>query len=135
MPAQAIAGKKGKVRVTGTPDQTVGAITEWSVEINRENYDSTALGDDWKTSVIGLAEWSGRCSGYMDVEDDVGQTLLQNAVLNGTSVELELEVSDGSATSVYVGKVNPTNVSVGNPVGGLVTFEFAFQGTGQLLFS
>jgi hypothetical protein len=133
MAAQAIAGKSGAVKVTGTPDQTVGLITDWSIDINRENYDSTALGDDFKSSVIGLAEWSGRCSGYFDVEDDVGQTLLQNAVLTGVALTMEFHI-DNSA-SIFVGKVNPGQVSVGNPVGGLVSFEFSFQGTGQLLFS
>lgn len=132
MAGAAIAGKKGKVRVTGTPDTDVGLLTEWSVDIGMELFDSTVFGDDWKTDVPGLREWSGRCSGYFDVEDDVGQTLLHNSMLNGTSVTLELEVE---GPSIYVGKAHPTAIAVGNAIGGLVSFEFSFKGSGQLLFS
>lgn len=132
MAGAAIAGKKGKVRVTGTPDTDVALLTEWSVDISHELYDSTTLGDDWKTDVPGLREWSGSCSGYFDVEDDMGQTILHNSILNGVALTLELEVE---GPSIYVGKVHPTTVAVGNPLGGLVTFAFSFKGSGQLLFS
>lgn len=131
--AQAIAGKTGKILVTGTPDTQVALITEWNVDIERDAYDSTALGDDWETSVIGMGKWSGRCSGYFSVETDGGQTLLHNAILAGTSLTLEMH-ADNSAT-VYVGKVNPGKCSIGNPVNGLASIEFDFKGTGQLLFS
>jgi hypothetical protein len=131
MAATAIAGKGGSLRVVGTPDTTVGEITEWTCEIDRENYDSTALGADFKTNVIGLGSWQGTAKGFFAISTDQGQTILQNAILNGSTVYVELRTS----TDVYEGQVNPTKVSVGNPVSGLVTFEFDFVGTGALLYS
>src|SRR5436309_2293169 len=131
MAAVAIAGKGGSVRVVGTPDTTIGEIAEWTCEVDRENYDSTALGADFKTNVIGLGSWQGTMKGFFAISTDTGQTILQNAIINGSTIYVELRTS----TNVYEGQVNPTKVSVGNPVGGLVSFEFDFTGSGALLYS
>lgn len=133
MPAQVIAGKGGAVYVTGTPDTKISLLTEWSLTIERDSYDASIMGDEFKSSVIGTAGWSGSCNGYFDVENDPGQTLLQNAVLNGAQLTLELHINNGA--SVYVGKVNPSNIEITNPAEGIVGWNFSFKGTGQLLFS
>lgn len=131
MAATAIAGKGGSVKVVGTPDTVIGEIREWQLTVNRADYDKTALGDDWESKVIGLGSWSGQLTGFFAIASDTGQTLLNNAILNGTALYVELKTS----TNTYEGQVNPTQVQVGNPVDNLVSFQFSFDGNGQLLFA
>lgn len=133
MPAQVIAGKGGAVYVTGTPDTKISLLTSWSLSIQRDSYDASVMGDEFKSSVVGLASWSGSCEGFFDVEDDPGQTLLQNAVLLGTQLTLEFWVDGGA--SKYVGLVNPSGIEISNPAEGIVGWNFNFQGSGELLFS
>lgn len=133
MPAQVIAGKGGAVYVTGTPDTKISLLTDWSLTIERDSYDASIMGDEFKSSVIGTAGWSGSSNGYFDVENDPGQTLLQNAVLLGTQLTMEFHINNGA--SIYVGKVNPSNIEISNPAEGIVAWNFSFKGSGQLLFS
>lgn len=131
MSATAIAGKGGSVQVVGTPNTTIGEIREWQLTVTRAGYDKTALGDDFESKVIGVGSWTGQLTGFFAIESDAGQTVLNNAILTGTQLYVELK----TATSTYEGQVNPTQVQVGNPVDNVVSFQFSFDGNGALLFT
>jgi predicted secreted protein len=129
--ATPIAGTGGLLKVSGTPDVTVGEIKEWQLEIDRENYDASTLGTTWRVNVSGIGSWTGSLTGFFSVKTDTGQTLLQNAVLNGTGLYVEFLTANGT----YEGAVNPSKIAVANPVDGITTFDMDFQGNGQLFFS
>lgn len=131
MPATAIAGKGGSVRINGTPVITVALVEQWSGDLNQDLYDQTSLGDTWKSDVAGLKSLTGTIQGKWDITSDTGQTLLHNAILNSTTVGLNLLV-DG--TNGYELTANLSKFSTSDPVNGLVTFQCTFQSYGQVFF-
>lgn len=131
MPVSAIAGRGGSVKINGTPVTTVALIESWTGTITQELYDQTSLGDQWTSDVSGFRKLAGKISGKWDVTSDAGQTALHNAVLNGTTVGLNLLVD---STNGYELTANIADFTTTDPVNGLVTFECGFQNYGQVFF-
>ena len=139
--ATAFAGKGGAIFIPGTPSTFIGSIHTYNLQIDNENYDSTALGDQWKTFVIGLHGWQGTMTGFYNVPGDVGgQFLIQNAIITSTSLVVQFEVPIGTSgvgnvpTAMYEGTVNLTQQTIGVPVNNVVSFAATFVGTGSLQY-
>lgn len=131
MAETALAGKGGTVYIPGTPTVPVANVHQWTLSIDAGNYDASVLGDDWRHFVIGLRGWNGTINGYWDIVlDTTGQQKLSDAYFNGTSVVIVLQLSPGGGQ--YEGTVNITNMSMTDPVDGLITLDFTFVGTGSL---
>lgn len=131
MPATALAGKAGAVKINGTPVTTVALIDNWTGTLAAQQYDQSSLGDSWTSDVAGLKTFSGSISGKWNVTSDPGQTTLHNAILNGTTVGLNLFVN---ATDAYEFTANLDSFAVTDPVAGLVTFTCNFRSFGQVFF-
>lgn len=129
--AAPIAGTNGLVKLSGTPDVTLGEVQEWDLDISRDDYDASVLGDTWAESVAGLGHWTGTMTGFFSVSTDVGQTMMQNALINQTDLYVELKTQ----TNTYEGKIHVTKVSLKNPVAGITTFDVDFTGVGPVYFS
>lgn len=129
--AAPIAGTAGLLKVVGTPDVTVGEIKAWNLQVDRDIYDASTLGNTWAVNVQGLGHWTGTLTGFFSISTDVGQTILQNALLNATPIYVEFKTS----TNTYEGQVNVSQLQVGNPVDGITTFDMTFTGSGQLFYS
>ena len=126
----AIAGKGGKV-VNDTND--VANISSWDLDVSVDMQDTTALGDDWKENISGLAEWSASAEGSWDIESDTnGQTAFQTSFLAGTSVTLKLYVN---AANYYSGSAYISSMSVSTPVDGKVDVSYEFTGDGELSYT
>lgn len=131
MAATAYAGKNGSVVIPGTPNAPIGEITQWQIQADRENYDQTALGDDWKRFILGLGGWSGSLTGYYAiVSDPTGQEVIYNNLINAVSM-VGIFVA-GNSGGQFEGTFNTTQMTVGNPVNNLISIAFTFVGTGSL---
>ena len=124
----AIAGKDGKVMVGGNQ---VAETTNWSLDIGTDTIDTTAHGDEWRKFIAGLKNWSATIEANWDMSDVNGQKALQDALLGGTKVTLQLYVG----SNYYSGEAYITRISVGVPVGDKVSVTFEAQGTGQLTYT
>lgn len=125
----ALAGKSGKLSVGA---HTVIRINSWSLELDTDTLEITSLGDDWKTFIAGLKEWSASAEGFYEVHaDTLGQRALQDAYFNSTEVALQLHVSP---THYYAGTAYLSGLSVEDPVDDTVSISFEFQGTGALTY-
>ena len=124
----AIAGKGGKLAV-GASDAV--NIASWSLSLDADQLETTALLDDWKEFISGLNGWTASIECHFDKADTTGQIALQNAILNGTSLTVSLYVDD---TNYYTGTVNVSNQSPTTAVADLVTQTFELQGTGALSY-
>lgn len=125
----AIAGKNGKV-IIGTGTTKVVGIKNWSLELSLETLETTALGDDWKNYISGLKEWTASAEGDFEVTTDtMGQKLLSDAYLAGTTVEVKLFVD---ATNYYTGTAYVNSLSIEDPVDDVVTISIEFTGNGAL---
>ena len=128
----AIAGKNGKVCLG--INKIVG-IKNWSLSLNVSTMETTALGDDWKSYILGIKEWTATSDGdytITTVEETVDiQGGLQAAYLSGTPVVLRLYVDE---THYYTGSAVVTSLSIDDPVADIVGVSISFTGTGPLTF-
>ncbi len=127
----ALAGKGGNVKIGAN---AVTEIGNWKLDLDLDTKDKTNFGSNgWKESQPTLKGWSGTCEGTWNVAADTnGQTAIQTAVLNGTSVSLAL-YADG--THNYAGTAWIKKLSVEEPVDDLVKFSFDYEGTGALTYT
>jgi len=128
----AIAGKNGKVCL-GT-SKIIG-IKNWSLSLSVSTLDTTSLGDDWKSYILGLKEWTATSDGdytitSVDSNEDV-QNGLQSAYLTGTTVILRLYVDE---KHYYSGAAVITSLSIDDPVADVVGISIGFTGCGALTF-
>ena len=128
----AIAGKNGKVCL-GT-SKIIG-IKNWSLSLSVSTLDTTSLGDDWKSYILGLKEWTATSDGDYTItnvnsNEDV-QNGLQSAYLTGVTVILRLYVDE---THYYTGSAVVTSLSIDDPVADIVGVSISFTGTGPLTF-
>ena len=131
MAAVALAGKNGSVYLPGTPNAAIGEITQWQIQADRENYDQSALGDDWKRFVYGLAGWSGSLTGYYAiVSDPLGQQVVYSAMINATEIACQFASAPGGG--FFEGVVHVTQMTVGTPHNNLISIAFTFTGNGTL---
>lgn len=126
----AIAGKGGSARIGVN---TIAEVTSWSLDVSTDMLDSTSLGDNWREFVAGLNGATGSVEVKWDLSNDTnGQTALQNALLNGTTVTLDLYVN---ATKYYSGSAYVSSLSIEDPVEDLVTATFETQFTGAVTYN
>jgi len=129
----AIAGKSGKLAIgTETPVTVVG-IKNWSIDLSLDTLETTALGEDWKSYIAGLKEWTASAEGDFNIHtDQTGQAALQTAFLNGTAVDAQFYV-DG--THYYGGKTIISSLSIEDPVDDVVSISIEFTGNGAISFT
>ena len=126
----AIAGKGGSAKIGAN---AIAEVTSWSMDISADMLDSTSLGDDWREFVAGLNGATGSVEVKWDIPNDAnGQTALQTAMLNGTTVTLNLYVN---SSNYYSGTAYVSNLSVEDPVEDLVTATFEAQFTGAVTYN
>ena len=128
----AIAGKNGKVCLG---ENKVIGIKNWSLSLNVSTLETTSLGEDWKSYILGLKEWTATSDGDYTVASIDGkldiQGGLQTAYLTGAQVLLRLYVDD---THYYAGTAVVTSLSVDDPVADIVGISISFTGCGALTF-
>lgn len=108
-------------------------IKNWSLDLGLDTIETTALGEDWKTFIAGLKEWSASGEGSWNISTDtLGQKALQDAYLSSSTVEIKLYVD---TTRYYSGTAFISSISVEDPVDDTVNISFEFQGTGALTYN
>lgn len=103
--------------------------TDYSIELDADLQDASALGSSWGTSVKGLNKWSGSASGNFDT----ASKLLWDAGISVTAVKFYLYPNSAAPTLYYYGMVF---VKLGKVIAGGVnakaTSGFSFTGDGAL---
>ena len=136
----AVAGKIGKLTLvnatTSDPEKVIG-LTNWSLSLSVSALDTTALGDSWKSYILGLKEWTASASGHFEIvgtpaSGEITQNALQDALLNGTQVALQLYVDD---THYYAGNAVITSISIDDSLEDVISASFEFSGCGALSFT
>lgn len=129
----AIAGKNGKVEIGSSSSSSVVGIKNWSLELSLDALDTTALGEDWKSYIAGLKEWSASAEGDYNIHtDEDGQQALQDAYLAGTPVLCKFYVD---SKNYYSGSAFVASLSVEDPVDDVVSVSVEFTGNGALTFT
>ena len=80
-------GRNAKITVNAATTEAV--ITEmgtWNVNRSADEIDTTAFGDGWGKSDVGMKKWNGSMSGFFDPEDTTGQKVLEDAYAAGSLI-------------------------------------------------
>lgn len=127
-----IKGFNGSVKAGSTPS-TVGEVKNWNITINQDVVETSVLGDSWADNTGTLKRWTGSLTAHVDV-GDAGQGELEDALINGTSVALELYAGgeSGAGNRKYAGTAIIESTPIINDVAGVVEITFSFTGTGAL---
>lgn len=119
-------GKDGVVKVGSN---AVAEVSEFDLSIQAERADDTAMGDAWKTHLVGQKSWSGNLKCHWDETDTNGQ----GALIEGASVSLGLyPEAAASGASYFSGTATIHNVQISASVNGVVSASFAFEGNGAV---
>lgn len=126
----AIAGKNGKINIGA--NQIIG-IKNWSLALSVDTLDTTSLGDDWKSYILGLKEWTATSDGDYEVttSNESVQASIQSAYLNGSVVIVRLYVD---ATHYYSGNAVISSLNIDDSVADVVGISISFTGCGALTF-
>lgn len=124
-------GNNGTVKIKSGADSltAVADVRSWSVTINRETVENTAMGDDFRTYLKGLQSFSGSMEIiYNDSENAVVETALNPDEDDTVQVEFYADAAN-TTTAKFVGDVIVTSFAVTNTYDGLMTATVDFQGT------
>lgn len=123
-------GNNGSVKIKSGADSltAVADVRTWSVTVNRETVENTAMGDDYRKYLKGLQMWNGSMDiVYNDSEASIVATSINPDTDNAVTVEFYGDNADGTK---FVGEVIVTAFTVNASYDGLMTASVTFQGTG-----
>ena len=123
-------GNNGSVKIKSGSDAltAVADVRTWSVTVNRETVETTAMGDDYRKYLKGLQMWNGSMDiVYNDSEATIVATAINPDTDNTVTVEFYNDSADGTK---FVGEVIVTAFTVNASYDGLSTASVTFQGTG-----
>jgi len=115
----------------GSAAQTVVNLTQWSLSIDTDTADTTAIGDSWKSSVLGTKSANASVSGYF-ADDALVPFSAFDQNQSGGTVNAYLYPAGVSVAKYWYGAVWPKSVSVDDSVGGAVAFKAALAFTGTV---
>ena len=121
-----LSGTAGSVvYMTGGTTVVVG-IGEWSLDIGMDTVETTAFGDQWRTRIAGIRQFSGSFSGRAD--NDASQTTLRNQALAGSAFAARFYEGTTyyNVTSAFFTGLSPSISFDGR---GDVSFDFEGNGT------
>jgi predicted secreted protein len=112
---------------------TVSALKDWKLNIDAAELDASYFGDGWKQNKTGIRNWSVTSSGNFVIDSDTnGQTAIQNALINNTSLSIKLYVDD---THYYSGTVYVKKAGIDATASDFVKVDFEYVGSGTLSYN
>lgn len=127
----ALVGYGGSVALASN---AVARLKQWEAPLQRDLYDVTEFGDQWKDYLPGLAGSEPKLDGFFDPGDTNGQVALVNAWLNGTSVTLNLSL-EASPPHAFSGTAYVKELDIKTPVNGPIEFKATMAYTGAITYS
>ena len=117
----AFHGKEGDVTWAGTGDETI--VTSWSLDATADTAEVSGMGDDWKSYIAGLKDWTAT----VEVNNDAALFALGGLGAAAASLTLTME-----GANTISGDAILTGISPSQDTGSQGTVSLSFQGTGAL---
>lgn len=139
-------GREAMVTVNAsTTEAVVTEMSNWDISINVEEIDTTAFGDGWGKSDVGMMKWSGSFSGYFDPADSTGQAVIEAARDSGDLLDdIRFYVQYSTTSGDEVIYFHPdtvtdsnagariTTMDVKTDKSGVATLNVSFTGSGPI---
>lgn len=135
--AKVYTGRDGRLLIDGTEQIKV---TNWAMTGSLEVLETTSLGDNQRTYVPGVQEFSGNATllyyndgtGRNDAATALKNVLRIDGVSSSDTVDLRLRLVEGNTNHDVRLTAYITSVSFGASVGEVSSAQINFQGTGAL---
>src|SRR5688572_29777341 len=106
-------------------------IESWSLNVNAEALDTTNTGDaGWESNITGAKSAEGSVKAYWDSAANPMTAPL--SILAGSTATAILNI--GSSGKSFTVPARITQVTVENPVKGVVPFNFSFKANGSITY-
>ncbi len=136
-----LTGNNGVVKIdnaSGTPT-AVAAVRNFSVEITSDTIETTAMGQENRSYVKGLASWSGSADIYFDAANLTGGASVIAALIpTGGSVgdsPITVELYLNNTANKFSGEAIITGYTANSSMDGMVEASISFQGSGACTFT
>lgn len=121
------SGAISAITSTGTP-AAVGEVKSFTLNINSDTIEASAIGDTWKASLAGLKSWDVSIECNYDPSDDAQADLVE-----GASVDMVMYPSGNTATrEKFTGTGIVTSVSIPVESTSVVAYSVTVTGNGAL---
>ena len=133
-----LTGNNGTIAVGG---QVVAAVRNFSVEVTADTIETSTMGTDVRTYVLGMSSYSGSADIYFDpAEFDTYETTFNPTTGNvgaaPINVKFYIDYAAGSGNdTVFTGSAIVTGYTVNSTMDGMVEASISFQGSGATTFS
>lgn len=123
-----LKGNAGSLKLS---TNVVAEMQSWQLEVSQDYIDTTSFGDTFREQTPTFASWTASADGKLDISDTNGQTALQSAWLNGTTVTPRFYVD----ASHYFSGLAYVSATVSAAVDGVCEIKYAFTSAGTLSYS
>jgi predicted secreted protein len=119
----------------------LAAVRNFSVEITADTIETSAMGNDTRTFVKGLSQFSGSADIYFDPTEFNGNVTTfnianSNVAVGSGSVAVKFYIDQDATNDIaFVGNCIITGYTVNSSFDGLVEASISFQGSGGTTFS
>jgi len=125
-------------RITVGADILVSEMSDWSINRKAAEIDTTAFGDGWSKSDVGMLSFSGSFKGSFDPTDAAGQGVLKTAFEAGSLIsDIKFYLDYKSATKRYLtpavgAGIRITSMDVSIDKNGVGQLSVSFSGSGAI---
>jgi len=80
-------GRNARITVnSSTTEKIIAEMSDWSINRKAAEIDTTAFGDGWSKSDVGMLSYSGSFKGSFDPTDTTGQGVLKTSFEDGSLI-------------------------------------------------
>lgn len=137
-------GRNARITVgSAGSEKIIAEMSDWSINRKAAEIDTTAFGDGWSKSDVGMLSYSGSFKGFFDPTDTTGQGVLKTAFEDGTIINdirfyIEYSATTGG-TLHYLAPVTGvdngiriTSMDVSIDKNGVGSLSVSFSGSGAI---
>ena len=137
-------GREARITVnSATTEKIVAEMSDWSINRKAAEIDTSAFGDSWAKSDVGMLSYSGSFKGSFDPTDTTGQGVLKAAFEAGTlvnDIRFYYEYSETTAATVrflapatgVTNGIRITAMDVSIDKNGVGQLSVSFSGSGAI---
>lgn len=126
-----ISGTAGSVAYVSGGTTVVVGCHEWSIDVGQDTPETTAFGDQWRTFIPGIREWSGSMGMHGDTSA-ASQAFIRNLQIGGSAA---LEFRFFAGTNYFSGSAMVSGHAPEVAYDGIFEDSFDLQGSGPLTFT